>query len=96
MPKKIILLRQSGHNRVFRTAIKMWKERPITGFGFKSFRIKCWEVGPKNAHLQPKSEISIFSCSNHPHNHYLELLSESGLIGTALMVVFFLFPVLLN
>ena len=86
----IIILTHSGYNRIFRTSIAVWKEQPLFGFGLKSFRIKCWEVGPKNAHLQPKSEISIFSCSNHPHNHYLELLSESGIIGTALMVVFFL------
>ena len=30
------------------------------------------------------------SCSNHPHNYYLELLSETGIIGTGLMVIFFL------
>ena len=86
----IIILDNSGYNRIYRTAIAIWKEQPLFGFGLKSFRIKCWEVGPKNAHLQPKSGISIFSCSNHPHNYYFELLSESGIIGTGLMVIFFL------
>jgi hypothetical protein len=86
----IIILDNSGYNRIYRTAIAIWKEQPLFGFGLKSFRIKCWEVGPKNAHLQPESGISIFSCSNHPHNYYFELLSESGIIGTGLMVIFFL------
>jgi len=86
----IILLDNSGYNRIFRTSIMIWKEQPLFGFGLKSFKIKCWEVGPKNIHLQPKSEISIFACSNHPHNYYLELLSESGIIGISLMIVFFL------
>ena len=86
----IILLKHSGYNRVYRTSIAVWKEQPMFGFGLKSFRIKCWEVGPKNAHLQPESGISIFSCSNHPHNYYLELLSEAGIIGTGLLVIFFL------
>ena len=68
----------------------IWKEQPLIGFGLKSFRIKCWEVGPKNRHLQPQSKISIFSCSNHPHNYYFELLSETGIVGAILMLMFFI------
>jgi len=97
----IIILRTSGYNRIFRTAIAVWKENPIFGSGLKSFRILCWEVGPKYKHLEPKehkvknttaaeAKFSIFSCSTHPHNYYLELLSESGLVGTILMIAFFL------
>jgi len=86
----IIILDNSGYNRIFRTSIAVWKEQPLFGFGLKSFRIKCWEVGAKNIHLQPKSGISIFACSNHPHNYYLEFLSESGIIGISLMLIFFL------
>ena len=29
-------------------------------------------------------------CSSHPHNYYLELLSESGIIGAVLIIIFFL------
>ena len=29
-------------------------------------------------------------CSNHAHNYYLELLSEAGIVGTSLMIIFFL------
>ena len=58
-------------------------------------------MGPKYKHLEPKevdveftsaanAKFSIFSCSTHPHNYYLELLSESGLIGTILMIAFFI------
>jgi O-antigen ligase len=57
-------------------------------------------VGPKYKYLEPKeydvknttqarAKFSTFSCSTHPHNYYLELLSESGLIGTILMIIFF-------
>jgi len=90
----IIMLNNSGYNRIYRTAIVVWKEQPLFGFGLKSFRIRCWEVGPeknkKYAHLMPVSGVSPFSCSNHPHNYYLELLSESGIIGTGLMIIFFI------
>ena len=29
-------------------------------------------------------------CSNHAHNYYLEFLSEAGIIGISLLVIFFL------
>ena len=30
------------------------------------------------------------ACSNHAHNYYLEFLSEAGIIGTSLIIIFFL------
>ena len=30
------------------------------------------------------------ACSNHAHNYYLEFLSETGIIGISLLVIFFL------
>ena len=93
--KGINILANSGYNRVYRTAFTIWKEQPIFGFGLKSFRLKCWEMGPQNRNLEAEkiaaeSDLSIFSCSTHPHHYYLELLCETGLIGTILMVIFFL------
>ena len=58
----------------------MFLEKPITGYGPKMFREICSdEKFYKNAE----------SCTTHPHNTYLQLLSETGLIGT--LVVLFLF-----
>ena len=91
VPRSVILLRHSGYNRIFHTAITMWKEQPLTGFGFKSFRIKCWDMLNKdNAERKIAKRPQYIVCSNHAHNYYLELLSEAGIIGTSLMVIFFL------
>ena len=30
-----------------------------------------------------------FSCSTHPHNYYLQMLSENGIIGFLLIFIFF-------
>jgi O-antigen ligase len=90
IPKKIILLRDSEYNRVFRTAIKMWKERPFTGFGLKSFRFKCWDMLAKdNIERKISKRPQMIVCANHAHNYYLELLSEAGIIGASLVVIFF-------
>ena len=67
----------------------MWKEQPLTGFGLKSFRIKCWEILNKNP-LKKGQKGSKYACGNHPHNYYFEFLSEAGLIGTILLIIFFL------
>lgn len=85
----IILLDNSGYNRIFRTSIAMWQEKPLFGFGLKSFRFKCWEILNKKAHLVPESNIAKFSCANHPHNYYFELLSEAGIIGLGLILIIF-------
>ena len=91
LPEKISLLRGSGYNRIFRTSIEMWKEKPLFGFGFKSFRVKCWDMLAKdNAKRKTNQKPQYMSCANHAHNYYLEFLSEAGIIGTSLLVIFFL------
>ena len=90
-PDKMPLLRNSSHNRVFWTAILIWKEQPLTGLGFKSYRLKCVEflakdIINKNNNNKPQK----ITCSNHAHNYYLEILAESGIIGLSLFLIFFI------
>ena len=91
IPQSVTFLRHSGYNRVYNTSIIMWKEQPLTGFGLKSFRVKCWNMLNKdNAERKITKKPQYIACANHSHNYYLELLSEAGIIGTSLMVIFFL------
>ena len=80
LPKYLHLLRTLGHGRIYRTSIALWKEQPLFGFGLKSFRIMCWKLLNKEGR----------ACATHSHNYYLELLTEAGLIGASLMIIFFL------
>jgi hypothetical protein len=66
----------SGHLVVYLTAIDIWTDNPIIGNGIKSFRIKCLT----KLHLPNRV------CESHPHNYYLELLNDTGLLGTLLLV----------
>ncbi len=61
-----------AHDSLFRTAYKMFQNQPITGHGPKMFRVKC-----KNE----KYAVGISPCLNHPHNFYVQLLAETGIIG---------------
>lgn len=91
VPRSIIFLKHSGYNRVYNTSITMWKERPLTGFGLKSFRFKCWDMMEKdNIERKISKRPQKIVCANHAHNYYLEFLSEAGIIGTFLLVIFFL------
>jgi len=66
-----------GHAELFLTAIDTWKMNKIFGNGIKSFRIDCAKfVNPTNDRI----------CSNHPHNYYLEVLTETGIIGFLILI----------
>ena len=88
--EEIIVFTGSGHVGIFRASYKMWKAQPIFGFGLRTFRIKCWEFSPPRTEEYIRDGALAIGCSTHPHNYYLELLSESGIIGTSLIFIFFL------
>ena len=77
-----------GHLKLFNTAMDTWKKNIILGNGIKSFRKDCVKF---QAHKENRM------CSTHPHNYYLEILTETGLVGLitiiilAIMLVIFLF-----
>ena len=71
-PKTQITIFTSIHDSHIRTAINMFKDKPLLGHGPKMFRIKCSD---------PKFSFGLWPCSSHPHNFYVQLLSETGVIG---------------
>ena len=76
----------SGHRAIWTTAVETWLDKPFTGHGIKSFRIKCRE----------KAKIPGRVCESHTHNYYLELLNDGGLIGTLLIIVPVFFVLLIK
>ncbi len=68
--KFYILTRQ--HEEHYISALRMFNENKIFGLGVKNFRNFCNE---------DRFRISAYTCSPHPHNTYVQLLSETGLIG---------------
>ena len=86
------ILRGSGHYYIYHNSILVWQDQPLFGFGLKSFRIKCWEnLTDDTMKLRTKNKNQLYlACSTHPHNYYLELLSESGIVGASLLFIFFI------
>ena len=76
----------------YQAAIELFIQKPLIGYGPKSFRIKC-----ENTSIDKKTKENIDqyksfrACSTHPHNYLLEFLSENGIIGGLFFVgLFFL------
>jgi O-antigen ligase len=62
----------SQHDSVFRTAYNMFKDQPLLGHGPKMFRVICKDQ---------KYSTGTAPCMTHPHNFYIQLLAETGIIG---------------
>lgn len=73
---------------IFKSGYQVWKNYPIFGSGFGSFRVACNE----NTNIEKS-----LRCNTHPHNIYLEVLSETGVIGFVLfffIILSILLPIL--
>ena len=60
------------HDSLIRTAFNMFKHQPLLGHGPKMFRVKCRDE---------KYATGITPCMTHPHNFYVQLLAETGIVG---------------
>ena len=60
-----------------------WLMNKYVGGGIKNFRYYC--------HVRPnQNKESGFICNMHPHNYYLEILTETGLIGFIIVILIFI------
>ena len=75
----------TAHDSLIKTAFNMFKDKPLFGHGPKMFRVMCHDE---------KYALGAYSCMTHPHNFYIQLLGETGIIGflfllSALIYVFY-------
>jgi len=61
-----------AHDSLIKTAFNMFKDQPLLGHGPKMFRVICHDE---------KYAVGPYNCMNHPHNFYVQLLGETGIIG---------------
>ena len=69
--------------KIYNASLHIFLENPYLGTGLKSFLYECEKLQINN-----KS----FTCSTHPHNIYLEILVNQGILG---LILFLLFIVIL-
>jgi O-antigen ligase len=71
-----------AHDSLIRTAYNMFLDKPIFGHGPKMFRVVC-----KNE----KYAVGVTPCMTHPHNFYVQLLAETGIIGFSFLFSVFVY-----
>lgn len=80
-----ILFFSDIHDGYARTSINMFLDKPALGHGPNLFRIKCSD---------PKYSVGPASCNIHPHNFYVQLAAETGIMGLSFLIgtaIYFIF-----
>lgn len=65
----------------FKVSLSIFLENPIFGIGPKMYRVECANY----------IELYKFACSTHPHNTYLQLLSETGIFSFFIVFIIWIF-----
>ncbi len=73
------------HQLIYNTSFKIIKDNYIFGIGPKNFRVIC-----KDYQSFDKLDVTEDGCSTHPHNTYIQLLVETGIIGFLFIFIIFL------
>lgn len=75
--------RHGGH---FFTALNIFYDNKLTGVGIKNFRL----FSSKEKYI-PDFVGKFGGYSTHPHQIYFEILSEMGILGLTIFIIFFMF-----
>ena len=75
---KGIFIFSKTHTHHYITAYRMYIDNKILGVGVKNFRKFCSDE---------RYNVSKLSCSSHPHNTYVQILSEIGIIGFLFLII---------
>lgn len=69
------------HENLIKSGIEIFKRNPLVGSGVKTFYDSCNKI--------KREEFLNLTCSTHPHNTYIQLLSDTGIISFILVSTIF-------
>ena len=78
------------HQLIYETAFKIFNDNKLLGIGPKNFRVLC-----KKYKSYSDLDRSVDGCATSPHNMYVQILVETGIIGFVPFVALFLILFLL-
>ena len=83
--KRENFLENSLYIKLYKSGIYVFKNNPWLGVGNKNYRVETCDTKKNSIHKE-------YWCLTHPHQVYIEMLSEHGIIGTiiVLSIIFYL------
>ena len=87
--KNEVIIFTPAHTAHYKAALKMFLDKPYLGHGPRMFRLICWDEIYNDCFFLVCGQSR--ACSTHPHNTYVQLLAETGIIGTILFTSGFIY-----
>ena len=72
----------SAYGEIYSLAYKMFRANPFTGIGISNYETACLNIPEFNI------EMVNYNCASHPHNIYVQWLSEGGLITLTIFILY--------
>ena len=87
-------VKDSPWGKHYQVAWAMFLDKPINGHGYNSFQMKC----KKYEEITNTNTGNFKGCSRHPHNAFLEILAEQGLVGLLILniIIFYILKKILT
>ena len=76
------------HEKLIKSGYEIFKENSLTGSGVKTYHETCNEI-------KIKKSLDIL-CSTHPHNTYIQILSDTGIFAALIISFIFIYVLKLN
>ncbi len=75
----------SAYGEIYLLSFNMFIDNPLTGIGINNFKFLC------NGNNIYKNMMVHYECASHPHNIYIQWLTEGGLIVFILFILYLIF-----
>ncbi len=84
--------RTSAYGEIYLLSFEMFKNHPLTGIGMNNFKFLC------EKQKKYKEMMVNYNCASHPHNIYIQWLTEGGILVFIFFIIYqiFLFRFIIN
>ena len=87
---KDVFSNHSVYFDIYKSASQVFENNKIFGVGNKNYRVETC-----NSKRTKENNTELYHCQTHPHQFYLELISEHGILGSFL-ILFILFKLIFS